>query len=119
MLGEVPTFSLPSSLPNLPMVADISWNGEFDLPLCAVSNESVPLFILLQFRLLFMNGKLESHTLVNSWSIQWVSDTLLCVQGLHDNLTQDRSPHPWDITEVFLLVIVQLRVPQPRAIQDR
>lgn len=29
MLGEVPSFSLPSTLPNLPMVADISWNGKF------------------------------------------------------------------------------------------
>lgn len=28
MLGEVPSFSLPSTLPNLPMVADISWNGK-------------------------------------------------------------------------------------------
>lgn len=27
MLGEVPSFSLPSTLPNLPMVADISWSG--------------------------------------------------------------------------------------------
>lgn len=26
-LGEVPSFSLPSTLPNLPMVAEISWSG--------------------------------------------------------------------------------------------
>lgn len=27
-LGEVPSFRLPSTLPNLPMVADISWSGK-------------------------------------------------------------------------------------------
>lgn len=29
MLGEVPSFVLPGTLPDLPMVADISWNGKF------------------------------------------------------------------------------------------
>ncbi|KAG0609403.1 hypothetical protein M758_8G181100 [Ceratodon purpureus] len=41
MLGEVPSFVLPSTLPNLPMVADISWNGSsrrsHSIPLIAPS----------------------------------------------------------------------------------
>jgi hypothetical protein len=72
MLGEVPSFSLPSTLPNLPMVADISWNGKF-----TASGLLILKLYVRVFRWLLKKGRCLSEW----YSRDNIIDTLCCMTG--------------------------------------